>query len=441
MRLDDDQRRAILDLEPTAITRLAQPTADGSGERATIFALEFTDDGTTLLTAAMDGSLREHPVPSEWAPTEEAHQPNGQRLAPFGVAHSDGRCITREPCTTRNGLTCFVRDGDAVYVGTHELGRRDAQLLRQEGSRIESLVDGERSWFCGLTLDPKKSLWALSGDGQLFNLDLATRTITTARKLPAHPKCSTHRALARLAHRRLLIAGPGDSGLQLLDEATLEPLCESVALSPLRAIAVSPTDPDLFATTHDSGVVNLWRVAGGVAYPLAWSRSVNRSPLRVEFVLEMGAHAGPVFCAAFHPSGRILATGAGGAETRDVRLWDVCTGRELAALSLFDGGVFSVAFSPDGRWLAAGGEGVAGRFEEGGQLYLIDLTAAERCIAGNLEYHIARWTRANGGRHPPQAEALRDRFGGRDAETSHGPHRSRASGSDFDPDVVGGSVR
>ena len=126
----------------------------------------------------------------------------------------------------------------------------------------------------------------------------------------------------------------------------------------------------------------------------------------------MGAHASPAFCATFHPSGRIVATGGGAAETRDIRLWDLELGRELAALSLFDLGVFSVAFSPDGRGLAAGGEPEPGRFAEGGQAFLIDLTAAERPIAGNLEYHIARWRRDHDGQLPPQAQMLRRRFGG-----------------------------
>jgi hypothetical protein len=72
-------------------------------------------------------------------------------------------------------------------------------------------------------------------------------------------------------------------------------------------------------------------------------------------------------------------------------------------------GVFDIEFSPDGRWLAAGGEVDPKRPEEGGQLFLIDLTLPERSIAGNLEYHINRYTREHG-RAPSQAEGLRGLF-------------------------------
>lgn len=192
-------------------------------------------------------------------------------------------------------------------------------------------------------------------------------------------------------------------------------------------IVASPADPDLIVTTHDNGIIRLWRVIDDRTRANVTSDTAPRSmssaasdeasgdassapAVRVEFVHEIGTHAGAVFCAAFHPSGRILATGGGSTETRDVRLWDIEHGRELAALSLFDLGVFTLAFSPDGRWLAAAGEMDRSRPADGGQLYLIDLTGPDECFAGNLEFHIARWSE-HYGRPPTAAEALRRRFG------------------------------
>jgi WD40 repeat protein len=89
-----------------------------------------------------------------------------------------------------------------------------------------------------------------------------------------------------------------------------------------------------------------------------------------------------------------------------VRIWDVEHGKELASLNLFQLGVFGLAFSPDGRWLAASGEVDPGKPAAGGELYLIDLRAPDRCIAGNLEYHVARLT-AEHGQEPELAEAFR----------------------------------
>ena len=74
-----------------------------------------------------------------------------------------------------------------------------------------------------------------------------------------------------------------------------------------------------------------------------------------------------VFCVAFSPAGKIVAT-SGFDQT--VRIWDVSRSKELFALTGHNQIVKSISFSPDGRLLATGaGEG----YLESGELKIWDL--------------------------------------------------------------------
>lgn len=394
------ERQAIVDLRPDGVVGIPSPALPGAAQSTTIFQVRFVGDDAALLTGSMDGALRLSTDRSRWT----------------------------ETLVSDHGVTTFEVDGADTYVGTHECGGGDAKLFRLRDGVPELLLDDRRAWYCGIVVDPGATverrtgaapgatLWALGGDGRLFRMELSPESPGTESAPAWRPAIAVERdlsngevfrALARLTDRRLLIVGARSRTLHLLDDSTLETRAVVDPISAVRDVVVSPTDPRQFVTTHDNGVIRVWRVtdAERSADPLP----ANPAP-HVTLVHEMGAHAGPVFCAAYHPSGRMLATGGGAPETRDVRLWDLDSGRELAGLSLFVRGVFSVTFSPDGRWLAAGGEGVPLSDGEGGQLFLIDLAAVETSIAGNLEYHIARISRDRGGLAPPHAALLRQRF-------------------------------
>ncbi|HMN96132.1 MAG TPA: WD40 repeat domain-containing serine/threonine-protein kinase [Phycisphaerales bacterium] len=436
-RATGEQRCVVVDLDPVAIRRLrhaAPHTATGAGTgSATIFACRFAPDGSALFSVAMDGSVRRYDLSRESTEsTRGLDAPRAERMRQHEEIEwfvgLDGTVI-HAGGPQAEGLTRLAFDGADLVVGTHELGRNDARVLRLrhaaadrleptdgigpvEPAAITVLAEGDRRWICGLVIEPGASIWTLAGDGRLTRFRADDDAVVTERRLARHSVIAGQRALARSAHRRLLLAGPSGAGVQVLDEASLEPIAPAVAMPPMQAIVVSPTDPDLFVTAHDDGVVRVWRLieVGG---------SGGCGKFEAVHVRDLGSHAGPAMCAAFHPSGRLLATGGGAAESRDIRLWDIEHGRELAALSLFDDSVLCLDFSPDGRWLAAGGEGSRSDPDAGGLFYLVDLTAAEASMAGNLEYHIARWTRKHGG--PPQdAERLRRRFGtGRSEQISH----------------------
>ncbi len=67
---------------------------------------------------------------------------------------------------------------------------------------------------------------------------------------------------------------------------------------------------------------------------------------------EFTGHVSDVFCVAFSPDGKRLASG-GASVDKTVKIWDLATGQETLTLKGPALGIPSVAFNPDGLRLAA----------------------------------------------------------------------------------------
>jgi WD40 repeat protein/serine/threonine protein kinase len=70
-------------------------------------------------------------------------------------------------------------------------------------------------------------------------------------------------------------------------------------------------------------------------------------------LMSLRGHQGEVYCIAYSPNAKILATGG---EDRTVKLWDASTGQNLSTLAHPASEVDALAFSPDGKTLATAGE-------------------------------------------------------------------------------------
>lgn len=118
--------------------------------------------------------------------------------------------------------------------------------------------------------------------------------------------------------------------------------------SPLRGI---PKDDLIGEDIRQYRRLNTWRNIAFCTVTLLFVAAVVAAVVAFQ---QRTLHASGVTSVALSPDGRILATGS---FDKTARLWEVATGREMAALRGHDAPVSSVAFSPDGRLLATGTQG------------------------------------------------------------------------------------
>jgi WD40 repeat protein len=102
----------------------------------------------------------------------------------------------------------------------------------------------------------------------------------------------------------------------------------------IEGITFSP-DGSTLASASGDRTVRLWRVGADSSYPLG-------APLRAN---------GPLYSAAFDPSGQILASGS----VDRIILWSIRRHVEQGVIPDRGGAITDVTYSPHGPWLAAGG--------------------------------------------------------------------------------------
>ncbi len=285
------------------------------------------------------------------------------RARPVGRGEALWRWCRRNPAVASLALAAglFLMAGFAVstYFAVEEGARareagehaQTADRARKEALRESALLALERGRHLAQLGEGGRGLLWLARSLELATeaadpeLPRVIRTNLTAVARRLHPlrqilptRFPSARCVLTPDGRKVWVSSWGGNQVRLWDVATAQPgPALPLDQAEASAVALSPDGTLLFV----GGVTQ----AGGVTQSRFWDTATNRPrgpPLR---------HPTTARCAAFHPEGRVLATGHHGGRAY---LWDVATGQLRAELRGHRAEVLGVAFSPDGKTLATG---------------------------------------------------------------------------------------
>jgi WD40 repeat protein len=278
----------------------APPIAAWTGHNAEAWALAYSPDGRTLVSAGDDhliklwdaatgkpkGSLRGHDA----LVTSLAFTPDGQMLA-SGSFDKQVIVWNMTTATPRANLKGHAKE---IYSITLTPDGR-ALVTAGKGGPVKTwdLVTGNECWSVvdqlilagGVAVAPDGKTLAVTRDEDVSCWDISTRQLRWT----------------------------GATG-QVLRMATFSP------------------DSKTVATIGDGGMIRLWDTATG---------EVRR---------DLVGHGASILTVAFSPDGKTLATAG---LDKVVRLWDPASGVELLSLKGHTAQINSVVFSPDGQTLAS----------------------------------------------------------------------------------------
>jgi WD40 repeat protein/predicted dehydrogenase len=274
----------------------------------------------------------------------------------------------------------FLKDGRHLCVGTYE----ELILRDVRGTDAPKSLPLSPGYVRALAVSPDGKLIAAGHYQALTLIDAASWSIK--RNVGEYAGYVT--GVAFSPDGRFLASACEDGLARLSSVADGKPVREFKGHSyPVTAIAFSPDGKSIATAAGDEtrvtqpGEVKVWSVADGkalfsftnphqaatgVAYSPdgKWLASTGFDKRVILYDLKQGkaksyfdGHARPTNAVLFGPSGKTLASAAGGRQEGDneVKIWERETGKELATFAVHKAKVDALALSPDASLLASGG--------------------------------------------------------------------------------------
>ena len=283
-----------------------RPLAQLKGHTGAVTAVAYTEDGTSIVTAGQDATIR------VWNASSDTLQrtielDNGPATS---LALSGSRALTGHST-------------GEVVLWDLERAEKIATFKRNDAEVWSVTFAGRSDRFAASSHDWKVALW-----------DTAT-TAGPIQVIDAHENAAQAVAYSSSARGQLLASGGADKTVKLWNLDTLDRVRTYRGHRDfVTALAFSP-DGKLLASAGLDGTIRIWSTSS--------SRLVRR----------LYGHKSGVGGLAFSPMGDVLVSaGADG----QVRIWDFNSGRTSRTIMGHTGGVKAVSFSPDGQRIASAGD-------------------------------------------------------------------------------------
>lgn len=268
------------------------------GHKGGIHTLQFSPDGTHLLSAGEDGKVYNWDLLSG---------KEGRRL-------SKNRRGMFETAFTPDGLNIITTGKKGAVEVINVDGKRTTILKGPEVDQNAVAISPDGVYIASAGIDHTITVWMRLGEEPVHVLKDCTSPITD---------------MAFNGTSQIMAVSCLDGTLRIYDIAAGY-LTRTMDLRvPVSAISFNPKDDQIAAAAGEEiKIIDLDNL---------------------DAIKTIRGHKGQVISLAYSPNGLFLASGS---TDKTARLWSVTTGRELATLVQQDGQISAVAFGPLGRTVA-----------------------------------------------------------------------------------------